>query len=200
MTLTPSCFARATISTRLRAETAWAILQSRISTRMRVSFKIGRCLLGSVGAVVHEQEVEVAGVVDKEGLVAGGHHVAGLLVAAVADLCDVSRQRPYLQTPPRRANVPASSVQQRCPCLQNPPSPTSIFPIFPHFLPCIGSTHLRHSSLTLEPSPDPVVNAMRLPPARGDTFEAVALVTLELRSALLDDRDVALGGGHLQRS
>jgi hypothetical protein len=42
--------------------------------------------LGRVSLVVHEEELEVAGVVDEEGLVAGGHHVAGLLVVAVADL------------------------------------------------------------------------------------------------------------------
>ena len=46
----------------------------------------GDVLLGGVGLVVHEEEVEVTGVVDKERLVAGGHHVAGLLVAAVTDL------------------------------------------------------------------------------------------------------------------
>lgn len=39
-----------------------------------------------VGLVVHEEEFEVAGVVDEEGLVARGHHVARLLVVAVADL------------------------------------------------------------------------------------------------------------------
>lgn len=42
--------------------------------------------LGGVGAVVHHEELEVLDVVDQEGLVAGGHHVAGLLVGAVADL------------------------------------------------------------------------------------------------------------------
>lgn len=35
---------------------------------------------------MHEEEVEVLDVVDEEGLVARGHHVAGLLVGAVADL------------------------------------------------------------------------------------------------------------------
>lgn len=51
------------------------------------SFRIiGDHILGSVGAVVHQEEVDVLGVVDDEGLVAGGHHVTGLLVAAVADL------------------------------------------------------------------------------------------------------------------
>jgi hypothetical protein len=36
---------------------------------------------------VHEEEVDVAGVVNEEGLVAGGHHVAGLLVGAETNLC-----------------------------------------------------------------------------------------------------------------
>lgn len=43
-------------------------------------------VLGGVGAVVHEEKVELAGVVDEESLVAGGHHVAGLLVGTVTDL------------------------------------------------------------------------------------------------------------------
>lgn len=46
----------------------------------------GRGNLGGVGAVVHEEEVEVLDVVDEEGLVARGHHEAGLLVGTVADL------------------------------------------------------------------------------------------------------------------
>jgi hypothetical protein len=35
---------------------------------------------------VHEEEVDVAGVVDDERLVATGHEVAGLLVGSVTDL------------------------------------------------------------------------------------------------------------------
>lgn len=35
---------------------------------------------------MHEEEVDVAGVVNEEGLVAGGHHVAGLLVGAETNL------------------------------------------------------------------------------------------------------------------
>lgn len=46
--------------------------------------------LGSVDTVVHEQEVNVLGVVDEESLVAGGHHVASLLVRAETDLSFVS--------------------------------------------------------------------------------------------------------------
>jgi hypothetical protein len=34
---------------------------------------------------VHEEELDVLGVVDEESLVAGGHHVAGLLVGTVTD-------------------------------------------------------------------------------------------------------------------
>jgi hypothetical protein len=34
---------------------------------------------------VHEKELNVLGVVDEESLVAGGHHVAGLLVGTVTD-------------------------------------------------------------------------------------------------------------------
>lgn len=35
---------------------------------------------------MHEEEVQVAGVVDEESLVAGRHHVAGLAVVTISDL------------------------------------------------------------------------------------------------------------------
>jgi hypothetical protein len=44
---------------------------------------------------VHEEEVNVAGVANEEGLVAGGHHVAGLLVGAETNLCTSSASVPY---------------------------------------------------------------------------------------------------------
>lgn len=50
---------------------------------------MGRDALSSVSSVVHEEELNVLGVVNEESLVAGGHHVAGLLVAAVTDLSSV---------------------------------------------------------------------------------------------------------------
>ena len=43
-------------------------------------------VLGGVGLVVHEEKVEVTGVVDDESLVAGWHQVTGLLVGTVSDL------------------------------------------------------------------------------------------------------------------
>lgn len=39
---------------------------------------------------MHEQQLDVLGVVDEESLVAGGHHVLGLLVATVTDLFNPS--------------------------------------------------------------------------------------------------------------
>lgn len=36
--------------------------------------------LGCECLVVHEEEIDIAGVVDDEGFVAGGHQVAGFLV------------------------------------------------------------------------------------------------------------------------
>lgn len=39
---------------------------------------------------MHEEEIDVAGVVDEEGLVARGHHVSGLLVRSISDL-DICR-------------------------------------------------------------------------------------------------------------
>lgn len=46
---------------------------------------MGRNALSSVSPVVHEEEINVLGVVNEESLVAGGHHVAGLLVGTETD-------------------------------------------------------------------------------------------------------------------
>lgn len=94
VTLTLSCFARAMISTRFREETLWAILLNTSVLRFSLpSFCLqGRYgsglsgVLSGVGLVVHQQELDILDVVDDEGLVAGGHHVAGLLVGAESDL------------------------------------------------------------------------------------------------------------------
>lgn len=43
-------------------------------------------ILSGEGAVVHEEKLNVTGVLDEESLVARGHHVLGLLVATVTDL------------------------------------------------------------------------------------------------------------------
>lgn len=46
------------------------------------------CDLGRVGLVVHEEELDVFGVVYQERFVAGRHHVSCLLVGAEPDLYD----------------------------------------------------------------------------------------------------------------
>ena len=92
VTLTPNCFARAMMSMRLRDETLWAILGGHVS--FQVAWRqpqadgcgFQRDVLGGVGAVVHEQQLDVLDIADEESLVAGGHHEAGLLVGAEADL------------------------------------------------------------------------------------------------------------------
>lgn len=89
VTLTPSCFALETISARFLEETACAILE-RKSQPQKVEDMEKYDILGGKGAVVHEQELEVVGVVDEESLVAGRHQVAGLLVRAVANLVHMS--------------------------------------------------------------------------------------------------------------
>ena len=51
----------------------------------------GENILGGVGAVVHQEELDILDVADEEGLVAGGHHEAGLLVGAETNLTSVSK-------------------------------------------------------------------------------------------------------------
>jgi len=41
--------------------------------------------LGGKGLVVHEQEIHIVNVVDKERLVAGRHHMSGLLIRTVSN-------------------------------------------------------------------------------------------------------------------
>jgi len=43
-------------------------------------------VLSSEGAVVHEEKLDVVGVLDEECLVARRHHMASLLVGTVSDL------------------------------------------------------------------------------------------------------------------
>jgi hypothetical protein len=43
-------------------------------------------ILGSEGLVVHEEKLDISGVVNQESLVARWHHVAGFLVGAKSDL------------------------------------------------------------------------------------------------------------------
>jgi hypothetical protein len=52
--------------------------------------QLGRHILGGIGAVMHEEHIDVLEVVDEERLVSGGYQVARLLVGAVSDLAGPS--------------------------------------------------------------------------------------------------------------
>lgn len=58
----------------------------------------------------------------------------------------------------------------------------------------------RHSGLTLETSPDSVIDTLGLPPICVDTFVRVALVTIEALRALFNDLDMLFCGSHLDVS
>jgi hypothetical protein len=66
-------------------ETAWEILYLVSSVSVYIEqFDV----LSGVGLVVHEEKVNITGVVDEESLVAGWHHVASSLVGTETDLCE----------------------------------------------------------------------------------------------------------------
>ena len=64
--------------------------KANISSDRSRDLLIRRDALSSVGPVVHEEELDIVRVVDKESLMARGHHVLGLLVATIADLNPLS--------------------------------------------------------------------------------------------------------------
>lgn len=139
--------------------------------------------LGGVGLVVHEEEIQVADVVDEEGLVAGRHHVAGLAVVTISDLCAQSSI----------SICPA--VYPHCPLLRPISSRPSSSSARSRAAPVL--THLWHGSLALEASPDSVVDTLGLSPAGVHAHEPVTLVTAEARGVLLDDWHMLLCGNHL---
>ena len=61
---------------------------------------------------MHHQKLDVLGVADEESLVAGGHHVAGLLVGAIANL-QFAGQRPVLYSKRKASHVPALKPSMR---------------------------------------------------------------------------------------
>ena len=116
-------------------------------------------VLSGVCAVVHEEKVDVVRVLDEESLVAGGHQVARLLVGAVADLKFPSR-------------ICQSNCPQRIPisrCVSSSPAVASIkaretpsCEVLRQYLK--RDAYRWHSSLTLKPPSDAVVDTLGLPP------------------------------------
>lgn len=124
--------------------------------------------LGGVGPVVHQEKLDIVDVLDKEGLVAGGGHVAGLLVGAVSNLSVADESAKAVLSP-----FPSHSATK-----------SFQFPIPSHFLQIHhfpippGCPYLGHNSLTLEPPADAVINTLGLAPRGIDALEAVALVAI----------------------
>lgn len=112
-------------------------------------------VLSGVGLVVHEEEIQVAGVVDEESLVAGRHHVAGLDVATVADLCSQSLLALFSLLLPLFSQGPMSRSFS---------SMSQIHFADPSFSIARSPTHLWHSGLALEASADTVVDSLGLSP------------------------------------
>lgn len=164
--------------------------------------------LGSVCAVVHEQQFNVSGVVDEEGLVAGGHHVSCLLVGAETNLSDLLLANVFSQM---FSFSPSPSVirllRMVYAMLAVPFSVLALLPdlspksLVPHPLPTFGvngsQTYRRHDHLTLEPSSNSVVNTLWFPPCRWHTFVGIGLVSVPFLGVLLDDSNVFLCGHHL---
>ena len=119
--------------------------------------KIGCNVLGSECAVVHQEQVNIAGVLDEERLVTGRHHVAGLLVGAVSNLKihPIPRQRLFHHH---------CHDHQQINC--------------PHRQKQAGLSYRGHGSLSLKTSPHTVVDTLGLPPCCIDTLVTVALVAV----------------------
>lgn len=63
----------------------WVLLLANARQSSPLRFD-GLNVLSGESLVVHQEELDVTDVADEESLVAGGHHVAGLLVGTVSDL------------------------------------------------------------------------------------------------------------------
>lgn len=128
-------------------------------TRRLLFFKVD--ILGSVGAVVHQEELNVLGVVDEESLVAGGHHVAGLLVGAITDL-GPRIDRSIIEFTGEKSNpdLDLKKVMGR----------------------------IVHANNTLETATDAVINTLGLAPRGTDTHKAVRLVAEEAGGVCCEQR------------
>jgi len=112
---------------------------------------------------VHEEEINVAGVVNEESLVAGGHHVACLLVGSETNLtyhqrlswlCPKVIMSPELYLPwyPSEAIIPLGSLHP---------------------------TYRWHNHLTLKSSTDAIIDTLWLSPWCVNTLIGVALMSVK---------------------
>jgi hypothetical protein len=108
---------------------------------------------------VHEEELDITDVVDEESLVAGWHHVAGLLVGTETDLFKASSSAVVLD---------AKFFYQESQLL--------VCDLQRFGFVC---TYRWHHHLSLEASADSVVDTLWLSPAGIDTHIGVTLMSVE---------------------
>lgn len=63
--------------------------QAKLISDFRYSRFVGvfwTIVLGSVGFVMHEEHVDIRGVLNEKSLMAARHHVTGLLIGTISDL------------------------------------------------------------------------------------------------------------------
>ena len=124
---------------------------------------------------------------DEEGLVARGHHVAGFLVGAIADL-EVCRHLLATVRPPKLNPQGVRSLAS-WKCLHGLFLDKFADSSKPFAALVEDATTYRwHSSLAFESPPYSIVDTLRLPPAWVDAHESVALVTVKALRAYIRDR------------
>ena len=123
---------------------------------------------------MHQEEVNIADVVDEESLVAGGHHVAGFLVRSETNLIIQSALSSILQI--RR------SWQNQYFAFQLEIDAAMASIVLP--------TYRWHNHLALETSSDTIVNTLRLSPAGVETFVSVCMIRSQPTQVSFEDRRI----------
>lgn len=156
-------------------------------------------VLSGKGLVVHQKKLDVLDVADEEGLVAGGHHVLGLLVGAIADLLSRGKKGFVLATvKPENGCFLLFLLFHATPELFDRKNHGKVVllvsqlpnhPLDPQFQAWVTSNHRQdkmlgetyrgHGKIALEPSADAVVDTLRFAPCWVHAHKPVTLVTGE---------------------
>lgn len=167
VTLTPSCFARATISILFLDETACAILVF-VSLAASNFQECDRCsVLSGESLVVHKEEVNIADIVDEKCLVARWCQMACLLVGTKTNLSNLISLGTHSSF---------TIVARKFSCIFSRATMHLI----------VFQTYRWHNHLALEPSSDSVVNTLWLSPAGIETFVGIALMSVETLRACVN--------------
>jgi hypothetical protein len=127
---------------------------------------------------VHHQQLDVLDVVDEEGLVARGHHVAGLLVGSVTDLHRFRLSVHFAILSGSVVRFQSVRLTMGASVLTRPFYGLIVFGGVKG-----SKTYGGHGHGSTEASSDTVVNTLGLAPAGVEALEPITLVTVEARSA-----------------